>query len=554
MRKNLFIFGGGTLATILVAVLFSLPFWTETTWDGNIRMSDDDIQQGVTYTLEVDACPEPACAQPQPVHAGNVRALRNDSVTLSNIPSEQIVGAYYRVRIFEQASGAFLGQSQPGAVADPTPIHWDRIAVLALLPLVAASTYVSLQRFAGRTVETNVERKEAPAKRPAPTNTTPAAVAPTPTPLTGEALMCRIIVFDAASRLPISDARFWSPARNGFLRSDKAGEPGAYILTGLRGDILEVRAPGHASQRVRLESEAAEVGLPVQKTEVRIRVVGGRSGSALPRIPVQVTRGGANIVAGRTDDQGELIVPTKLEAEDLIETVLATEGFVDGRSRFSQSPDGRQVELRVYYAYEPAGQIRARERDIAQRASTFLETCQGRQPLLATWIRRVDESFAELLEDSTGWGPLLLPGPLSPVRWHETLLAERAELIAEGEAMLRDRGILTALANLSGPTAPIDAATAPPLETWVTMPLPGLDANAQETTRKLRDALTRGASLFPPQRMPLLQEWTRIANKGLDKPARDRVARIAQLYRAHEMLEVLRTVVRDPIWVARLRG
>lgn len=518
-------------------------------------MSDDDIQQGVTYTLEVDACPDVACLQPEAVHAGNVRALRNDSVTLSNIPPEQIVGAYYRVRIFDQGTGTFLGQSQPGSVEQPTPIHWDRIAVLALLPLVAASTFLALQRFAIRTTETTVERKELPAKRPAKApSTAPVAVAPTPTPLTGEALMCRIIVFDATSRLPISDARFWSPARNGFLRSDKAGEPGAYILTGFRGDVLEVRAPGHASQRLRLENEAAEVGLPVQRTEVRIRVVGGRSGTALPSIPVQVTRGGANVVSGRTDEQGELVVPTKLEAEDLIETTLATEGFVEGRARFSQSPDGRQVELRVYYAYEPSAQIRARERDVAQRASTFLETCQTRQPLLASWIRRVDDSLAELLEDSPGWGPLLLPGPLSPVRWHEMLLAERAEVIAEAEAMLRDRGILTALANLSGPTAPITTATAPLVETWVTSPLPDLDTTAQETIRKLRDAATRGASLFPPQRLPLLQEWTRIANKGLDKPARDRVARIIQLYRAHEMLEVLRTIVRDPAWVARLRG
>lgn len=517
-------------------------------------MNDDDIRRGSTYTLEVDACAQNTCSQPFPVHAGNLRALQNGSITISNVPDERIVGAFYRVRIFEQTTGAFLGQSSPAAVSEPTPISWDRIVVLSILPLVAAMSYVLFDRFVASTTQTVTERKD-PGKTPRAAEPKPVPSQPRgAAPLAQEAMMCRILVFDAVTRLAITDARFWSPAQNGFLRSDKAGEPGTYVLTGIRGDVLDVRAPGHASQRLRLETEAAEIGLPPQTSEVRIRVVGGRSGTALPRIPIQVRRGDTTVLTGRTDEQGELVVPTKLEAEDLVETVLATEGFVEGRAR-SGPADGRSVELRVYYAYEPTPALRARGRDVARRASTFLETCQGRMPILATWIRRIDQSFEELLEDPSGWGPLLLPGPLPPARWHEAILRERAELIAEGEALLQDRGIMTALAGTGqNPLAPLLAGAAVPIEGWVTKKSADLDATANEMARKLRDALTRAGALFPTQRMPLLREWTRIATKDLEKPARDRVTRLGQLVRAHEMLDVSRTIMRDPVWVARLRA
>ena len=532
-----------------------MPFWTETPWDGNIRMNDDDLRQGSTYTLEVDACNEPTCAQPIPVHAGNLRALQNGSISISNVPTDQIVGAFYRVRIFEQTSGAYLGQSSPAAVSPTTPIRWDRIVVLSLIPIVATTSYVVLERLVSASNQTVTERQRPRTKPRAPQPTAATPVVVPAAPATDESMMCRVLVFDAVTRLAIPDARFWSPARNGFLRSDKAGEPGTYILTGTRGDTLDVRAPGHASQRLRLENETAEIGLPPQTSEVHIRVVGGRSGTALPRIPVQIRRGDTTILTGRTNEHGDLQVPTRLEAEDLIETVLATEGFVEGRSRAGSSSEGRSIELRVYYAYEPSAALRARERDIAQRASMFLETCQGRQPVLSTMIRRIAEALQEFLEDPSGWGPLLLPGPLPPAGWHDALLRERAELIAEGEALLRDRGILTALSNMSPTTmAAFETGTAAPVETWVTMPAAALDTTAQDTARKLRDALTRAASLFPEKRMPLLQEWTRIASKDLDKPGRDRVSRIAQLVRAHEMLEVLRTIVRDPKWIAKLRS
>jgi hypothetical protein len=544
-----FIAIGAVLASIGILVVATLPFWLEKRWDGRITMNHDDIEPENTYTLEVDLCPTPECTGPIPLHASNIKANKNGSVTITNVPQDLLFGHWYRVRLFDPTTAHLLGQSAVQPVPAPTSFSWPRAGILAILPLVAVLAYAGLERLVS--MPRALEPPTAAPAQPAPKRVAPAV---TPLPASSEPMVCRVLVFDASTRLPIPDARFWSASQNGFLRSDKAGDPGAFIVTGVRGDVVEVRAPGHASQRLRLDAESVEVALPVQKSEVRVRVVGGRSGGALGHIPIRVRRGDALLLSGNSDERGEFLVEMRLEAEDLVETALDTDGFVDGRARFQQSPDGRQLELRVYYHYEPKESTKRRDEEVAQRSNSFLEACQPRGPFLATMVRTVDDALAELIEDHAGWGPLLLPGPLPPGRWHERLLAERAELIAEAEALVRDRAMLTALANLAIPLgATLEPSQTAPLEEWVVSDLATLGAAANEHLVKLRDALTRAATLFPPARLPLLRQWVRMASKGLEQPARDRVTRVIELYRAHEMLGVLRVLVRDEKWIARLR-
>ncbi len=560
---------GGLLTFYLLDDVRPTSFITP---DGRLHLERAAIVRGSTYDVELDACDAPTCANPEPLLGATLQATRNASLELD--PGDALdrpAGQLLRWRLIDATNGALLAQSEPEALeAAPIPAYawWFSIPVattlLALqavgLAALAASPSLETARPSGPRppISAHLAPPPTPATpwaEPVPPAFAPPVSVTSAAPGLGTRMEANIEIWDAGTKLPVAQVRAVSRRHNVAVTLAPAGDPGRFRLEAWTGDEIELRAPGYKVAQIVFTGSQQGVELVPQESAFTVRVLGGSSGSPLPGIPVEVRRHAHLVFSGTTDAAGEAQVPRlQLEDEDLVQTAVGLEGFVDGKARMKQAQTSGLLELRVHYRFEPGAAHRDREKKLAQQSQAVHEAWSLIDPDIASLVGFVTERVRAPLEDYASWGRILLSSRQRPRTWYETLLDSWEAWNKQAHQLSKNPAARAFGTVRAGGVRSLAVTTTyePDVDAWIQ----GDDAWQQQYDAHLVGSLevlkARAQALTIEAARTFLVGWLELVVQDLARETVGVSASCARRLRVEAQIELIRWVLGHPGWAARL--